>query len=347
MKHWPRLLLIAFVALAGACAHPGSATDVVMEEFMVPAVDPGIQLYVRNKRPQGTTSFSGEKILLYVHGATYPSETAFDLQLNGTSWMDYIARHGYDVYLVDLRGYGRSTRPPEMDLPPEQNAPLVRTTTAVKDVGAAVDFILKRRGVSKINLLGWSWGTTIMGAYTVQNSDKVNKLVLYAPQWIRTTASLVQAGAKVGAYRTVSRDAAKGRWLTGVPEDKKATLIPPGWFEAWVDATFATDPVGSKRTPQVLRAPNGVVQDGLEYWSAGKPLYDPAGIRVPTFLAHAEWDADLPSYMLYAYFAKLTNAPYKRYVEIGEGTHTVIMEKNRMQLFQAVQQFLDEKLKPE
>lgn len=49
--------------------------------------------------------------------------------------------------------------------------------------------------------------------------------------------------------------------------------------------------------------------------------------------------------MLYAYFAKLTNAPYKRYVEIGEGTHTVIMEKNRMQLFQAVQQFLDERQK--
>ncbi len=347
MKRWIRLLTLAFAALLGACAHQKGATDVVMEEFMVPAVDPGIQLYVRNKRPQGMTSFSPDKILLYVHGATYPSETAFDLQLNGMSWMDYIARHGYDVYLVDLRGYGRSTRPAEMDAPPEQNAPLVRTSTAVQDVGAAVDFILKRRGVPKINLLGWSWGTTIMGAYTVQNNDKVNKLVLYAPQWLRTTASLVQTGAKVGAYRTVSKDAAKGRWLTGVPEDKKATLIPPGWFEAWADATFATDPVGSKRTPQVLRAPNGVVLDGLEYWSAGKPLYDPAGIRVPTFLAHAEWDADLPSYMLHAYFAKLTNAPYKRYVEIGEGTHTVIMEKNRLQLFQAVQQFLDEKLKAE
>ena len=32
-------------------------------------------------------------------------------------------------------------------------------------------------------------------------------------------------------------------------------------------------------------------------------------------------------------------------VEIGEGTHTVLMEKNRMQLFQAVQQFLDEDVK--
>jgi len=29
-------------------------------------------------------------------------------------------------------------------------------------------------------------------------------------------------------------------------------------------------------------------------------------------------------------------------VEIGEGTHTVIMEKNRMSLFREVQLFLDE-----
>lgn len=92
----------------------------------------------------------------------------------------------------------------------------------------------------------------------------------------------------------------------------------------------------------VLRAPNGVVQDGREYWNAGKSLYDPGEIGVPTFLVHAEWDAELPSYMLYEYFAKLTNTPCKRYVQIGEGTHFVIMEKNRMQLFQEVQHFLDD-----
>lgn len=327
-------------------ANAASRSNLVMEEFMVPAADAGINLYLRNKHYEGMNTFPAEKILLFVHGSTYPSEAGFDMKLNGLSWMDYIARHGYDVYMVDLRGYGKSTRPPEMDKPAADNEPIVRTETAVKDVGAAVDFILKRRGVSKINLLGWSWGTVIMGWYTAQNNDKVNRLVLYAPKWIRKTASLMDSGSKLGAYRTVSRDAAKTRWLTGVPEDKKADLIPPGWFEAWADAAFATDPVGSKQTPPVLRAPNGTVQDDREFWGAGKAQYDPAGIRVPTFLAHAEWDADLPSYMLYAYFAKLTNVPYKRYVEIGEGTHTIIMEKNRMQLFQAVQQFLDEKLKP-
>ena len=339
-----RLLWVApFLLALGGAALAADARRVAMEEFMVPAVDPGIRLYVRNKHPEGVSEYPADKILLYVHGATYPSETAFDLVLNGMSWMDFIARHGYDVYLVDLRGYGRSTRPPEMEQPAAANPPIVRTETAVKDVGAAVDFILKRRGVQKINLLGWSWGTSIMGWYTAQHNDKVHKLVLYAPQWLRQTASLVTTSGPPTAYRTVTRDAAKARWLTGVPEDKKATLIPAGWFEAWADATFATDPAGGGQT---LRAPNGVVQDGLEFWSAGKPLYDPGAIRVPTFLAHAEWDADLPSYMLHAYFAKLTNAPYKRYVEIGEGTHTVIMEKNRMQLFQAVQQFLDERLAP-
>jgi pimeloyl-ACP methyl ester carboxylesterase len=260
------------------------------------------------------------------------------------SWMDYIAQHGYDVYLVDVRGYGRSTRPPQMDQPADRNEPFGGSATAVKDLSAAVEFIRKRRNVDKINLLGWSWGTTIMGWYTAQNNDKVHKLVLYAPQWIRNTAALTDSGGKIGAYRLVSMDSAKTRWLTGVPEAKKADLIPPGWFEAWAAATIATDPVGSKMSPQMLRAPNGVVQDGRDYWGAGKAVYDPGQIRVPTFLAHAEWDADLPSYMLYAYFDKLTNAPYKRYVQIGEGTHTVIMEKNRMQLFQAVQQFLDERI---
>ena len=325
---------------AGAMAADGPR--LAIEEFMVPSADPGISLYVRNKHPREQSRFSAERILLYVHGATYPSETTFDLKLGGMSWMDYLAQHGYDVYLVDLRGYGKSTRPPEMDKPAAENPPLVRTETALKDVGAAVDFILKRRSVSKINLMGWSWGTTIMGAYTAQNNDKVNRLVLYSPQWLRTTASPADAGSKLGAYRSVTREGAKDRWLAGVAENKKADLIPPGWFDAWADATFATDPIGASQSPPVLRAPNGVLQDSREFWGAGKALYDPAGIRVPTLLVHAEWDADLPSYMLHAYFAKLVSVPYKRYVEIGEGTHSVIMEKNRMQLFQVVQQFLDE-----
>ena len=41
-------------------------------------------------------------------------------------------------------------------------------------------------------------------------------------------------------------------------------------------------------------------------------------------------------------FGKLTHAPSRRLVMIGEGTHTVIMERNRPQLLREVQLFLDE-----
>lgn len=331
---------VGLFLLATAAFAEGPKLEV--ESYLIPAADPGIELYIRNKHPAGVTKFPADKILLYVHGATYPAETAFDLPLNGLSMMDYVAQQGWDVYLVDVRGYGGSTRPPEMDKPAAENGPIVDTPVAVKDVSAAVDHILKKRGVAKINLIGWSWGTAIMGTYTTEHNDHVNRLVLYAPLWIFTTRPLIGGTGPLGAYRTVTKEAAKQRWLNGVAESKKADLIPAGWFEQWADATWQTDPVGAKQTPPVVRAPNGVLQDLRTYWTAGKPQYDPGDIHVPTLIIHAEWDADLPSDQAQAYFSKLTNAPYKRFVELGEGTHSIIMEKNRMQFFHEVMNFLNE-----
>ena len=337
----PAHLLAAAVAAAFATQTSAQAPRVVMEEMTVPS-EPGIEIYVRNKRPADLSAFRPERTVLFVHGATYPAHTSFDLKLDGMSWMDYIAARGYDVYLLDLRGYGRSTRPKEMDEAPEANPPIVRGTAAVKDISAVVDFILARHGIARLNLLGWSWGTTLMATYTTHNPGKVERLVLYAPAWIRTTPSLSRPPGPLGAYRAVAREQAKTRWLTGVPEDKKATLIPPGWFDAWADATFATDPVGAKMNPPVIRAPNGVQQDGDEFFAAGRPYYDPAKITTPTLLVHAEWDRDTPAYMAQTLFPLLVNAPGKRYVQLPEGTHTIMMERNRLMLFEAVQAFLDE-----
>lgn len=335
------LVLGTTVAGTGALAADPNldSTDV-----MIPSGEVGIELFVRNKHPAGVKNFSSERILLYVHGATYPSETAFDLPIEGVSMMDMIAARGFDVYLVDVRGYGRSTRPPEMSQPAAANKPIVSTEIAARDLGAAVDYILKKRGVAKIGVMGWSWGTSIAGMYTSGHNEKVDRLVLYAPQWIRTEppAPVAANAPPLGAYRLVSKDSAKARWLKGVPDEKQAGLIPPGVFEAWADATWATDPEAAKQSPPMLRAPNGVFEDSMKYWSAGKAQYDPGKITVPTLILHAEWDADLPSYLAQNYFAQLKNTPYKRMIELGEGTHTVMMEKNRMQFYRELMGFLDE-----
>ena len=124
----------------------------------------------------------------------------------------------------------------------------------------------------------------------------------------------------------------------GAPENRKNELMPTSWFEAWSAAVLATDPLGSMKQPPVLRSPAGVAQDNRDYWEAGKPYYDPAKIKAPTLVIAAEWDYRVPDAQ--ALF-KVLNSPGKQLVQIGEGTHVVMLEKNRKQLFQEVQFFLD------
>jgi pimeloyl-ACP methyl ester carboxylesterase len=335
-----RILVAAFAAaLCATTAAEAQGVKVASEDLFVPHGD-GVRIFVRNKRPEGVTNFEADRIIVMMHGATYPG-TSFDLPVAGKSWMDYIAERGFDVYALDLPGYGRSTRPAPMDAPADQNPPFMGTTEAMKALGTVVDHVLKRRSAASLNLIGWSWGTTIAAAYTADNGTKVGRLALYAPVWLRTTPSLVQVQGKVGAYRTVSREAALGRWLTGVPEEKKAGLIPTGWYDMWADATFATDPAGGGKT---LRAPNGVVQDGLDYWGATPPkaFYSPEKITAPVLLVLGEWDRDTPPYMAQALYPLLVNAAWKRHVVLSEGTHTILLERNRMLLLRTVQQFLEE-----
>jgi len=135
------LLVAAAVAAFTTSASAQNGARVVMQEAMVPSSDPGIQIYVRNKRPAAMTSFRPERTVVFVHGATYPAHTAFDLKLDGMSWMDYIAQRGYDVYMLDLRGYAKSSRPREMSEPAASNTPIVRgdvaAVKAATDAGAA------------------------------------------------------------------------------------------------------------------------------------------------------------------------------------------------------------------
>jgi pimeloyl-ACP methyl ester carboxylesterase len=329
--------LLVSLALAGCVSVPTGSGGVVSETFMIPALDPGIQLHVRNKYPAGGERFGPERIVLVVHGATFPSETTFDIDLPGGAWMDFLARRGFDAYCVDVRGYGRSTRPGVMEQPPQANPPFADTREAIRDISSAVEFILKRRGASGINLIGWSWGTTTMAGYAATNPAKVMKLVLYAPVWFPIKVPPVE-----GAYRISTRESARGFATAGIPKQRVQEISPPDWYDKWWAANLATDAVGASRTPPVVRSPNGVMKDLNEFWSAGKPTYDPAAIRAPTMLVVGEWDAITPPVLAQELFKQLTGAKQRRLVVLSEGSHLMAVEKNRMHLIREVQHFLEE-----
>ena len=188
----------------------------------------------------------------------------------GMSWMEYIAARGYDVYLLDLRGYGKSTRPKEMSEEAEAQP---------------ADRARRHRGE------GHRHGGRLRARAPQHPARQPDRLVVGhdadgdlhdAEHRQGRAAGALRAGRGSAPRRRWCRPAparsppiarcratqALGRWLTGVPEDKKAALIPAGWFDAWADATWATDPEGAKTNPPVLRAPNGVMQDSAEFWSA-------------------------------------------------------------------------------
>jgi pimeloyl-ACP methyl ester carboxylesterase len=77
-------------------------------------------IYVREVVRADTALRSGtlaNRVVLFVHGAGTPAEVSFDVPYQDYSWMEYLARAGFDTFAMDTTGYGRSHRPAAMNDP--------------------------------------------------------------------------------------------------------------------------------------------------------------------------------------------------------------------------------------
>ncbi len=321
-------------------------SGLVREHFHIPSDTPGIRLHIRNIRP-AKLSIRPESTIVMVHGATYSSGSLYDVPLGGTSFMEFLADEGFDVFAVDVRGYGLSSRPSELEADARLNPPLVKTETGLRDLSSAVDFVLALRGLDRLNIFGMSWGGTLAGAYASLNHDVTLKLAVVAPQWLSDIPVPLDPGGHLDAYRLVPVADARKRWLDAVPPDARAGLIPEGWFEQWAEASLAEDPWSGGKAPGRLRATNGPIQDVRDYWRAGKPFYRPSDIVSPVLLVHGEWDRDVPIDLALAYFQQLSGAKHRRWLEVGEATHMLLLEKNRLIAYRAISSFFSENFSAE
>src|SRR5260370_10133576 len=86
-------------------------TDYLVPDISTVAANSGkrVELFVREKvgsRPRGKGP-----VVLMIGGATVSVAPSFDLQFENYSWMEYLATAGFDVFAMDLTGYGLSPRP--------------------------------------------------------------------------------------------------------------------------------------------------------------------------------------------------------------------------------------------
>jgi pimeloyl-ACP methyl ester carboxylesterase len=261
----------------------------------------GLKLYVWEKY---VGNLAGKLVVVLAHGSATAGRESFDLQVPGKpsySLMDVLAREGFDVFALDTRGFGRSTRPEGH----------MTTQEASEDLNAVVDAILKLRGSQQVHLLGWSWGTQYSGMFVMAQPAKVARYVSYAQMHVNSP-DLAKRRPRLEAFR-------KTPYVT-IPEagwkPRFASMTPAAANEPAVVDAFA------KAAVQVeVRTPTGPQLDMVTIM----PMLNPRLMPVPTMLIHGEYDdvADLDG--LLPFFQQLPN-PYKRYVVIPNVGHMMHLQ---------------------
>jgi pimeloyl-ACP methyl ester carboxylesterase len=342
------LLALAALALSLPAA---AAPKINSRDYHIDAVDPGIKLFVREKMAEGARA-TEDNVVLFVHGATFPSTPDFDLQFKDYSWADWMVNHGYVVYMFDKRNYGFSTREKAMEEPPAANKPVSRSYLVIRDIGAVVDHIRAKNKIARVTLIGWSWGAMTAGYYTSLWPEKVRKLVLYAPLYENPLHTNLGAGSGLqnkrvpwefnyglGAYRLGSGEANNKRWDGEIPIEDKNQYRDPAVQEAFNKAALATDPTSNTRNPPALRAPNGVLEDSF-YQATGRRMWNAANITVPTLVIAGEDDTWSFPQDREGLMRDLINAPQKKHVTIPKATHFILFETQRFRFFDEVDSFL-------
>ncbi len=346
--------------LPSALAQPTSGEDsqqILTVDHYVPNVSIAptlagqtVQLYVRERVKPATIQRGvppDDRVVLFVHGAGTPAEVAFDVPYKDYSWMAYLAAAGFDVFSVDMTGYGRSTRPNVMNdvcnLSAEQQRALGRveckashasqlTTIASDwdDIDAVVDYILQLRDTPRVSLVAWSLGGPRAGGYASRNPSKVAKLVLLAPAYRRESPqNPPQPSPAVGvAFNAQSHADFTANWDRQVG---CANQYEPGAAAAVWGEMLKSDPVGASWGQGVRRAPNTTV------WGFGKAAVE--RMRTPTLMVAGIHDKQVPPERVHDYFEDL-GAENKVLLDLGCSSHNAMWETQHLVLFRASLEWL-------
>ncbi|HYI97083.1 MAG TPA: alpha/beta hydrolase [Bryobacteraceae bacterium] len=301
------------------------------------------QIYVREVVRAGIGlrgSVAPDRVILFVHGAGTPGEVAFDVRYQDYSWMAHLANAGFDVFAMDMTGYGRSTRPDPMNDPcnltkeqqtqflsapcsPDKAQSVTTPESDWNDIGAVVDHLRKLRGVERVGLVGWSLGGPRAGGYAAQDPDKVSRLLLFSPAYRRSSSTPRQQPATRAAMNTQSRADFDANWdrQLGCPDQYDPLAREAVWSEM-----MAADPVGASWGSGVRRAPNV----GFSGWDSSVV----AKMQIPALFVAPVHDVQATPKTIVELMADY-GAKDKILLDLACASHNALWERNHLLLFRA------------
>jgi pimeloyl-ACP methyl ester carboxylesterase len=304
-----------------------------------------VSLFMRERRgaPLGPA-------VLLVHGRSAAAVPSFDLQYRDYSWMVHLADAGFDVFAVDLQGYGSSSRPGIMDEPCNTSAdnqakylvpsPLPAPcppryphsfgsfATDWDEIDTVVEFIrsLRSNRALKVNLVGWSRGGMRVIGYAALRPNNVERVVALAPTRFPPVANVPSYPMNMTDKRDFFVD-----WDRQIDSKNCPQQVDPSIRQALWDSTIALDKLGNGwGTSGVRRSP--------AFTAAGWTPDLPGRVQAPTLVIRGALDDQAPEQATRALYDALGGP--KAYVTVSCGSHELVYEKQHTKLLQASAEWL-------
>jgi pimeloyl-ACP methyl ester carboxylesterase len=311
-------------------------SDVARRDFKVQTTD-GINVAIRQVTPSGRPT--GTVPIVLLHGTRVPGISEYDLPVPGGSLAADLALAGHTSLILDARGFGRSDRPPEMELPPQASKPYARCMDIVRDVDAAVTAAPKHAN-GKVALMGWGLGATIMLIYAALWPEKISHVILYNVLYGGGTSHARYRDhpledpnhpgrfntAHYGGYSYNRPDMLLQKWDETIPIADKGEWRDPAVAKAFAQALIDGDPTATTRSPPSYRSPNGMLEDSF-YIGKGHKLVDACLVQAKILIIRPGLDYFSRADDIAALQNDLVNAEHLELYEPPNTTHFVILDR--------------------
>jgi alpha-beta hydrolase superfamily lysophospholipase len=248
--------------------------------------------------------------ILLLHGRTWSSLPNFDLQVPGErrSFMDALANAGFDVFALDMRGYGATPRDATGWLTPDR---------AVADVAGVIGWMQQRTPAPQrlpIYLFGLSRGAMVAAMTAQQKPETLAGVVLLGFGFDPDVQSPATAGSARPERLANTADAAASDFMT---KDAYTSAT----VTAFVRAALRADPV-------------------LADWRDDNQFnaFKPAQMQVPALLVHGARDPQAPMPIETKLFTRF-GTPDKWWVILPGADHAAHLEKSSVELVRAIVSF--------
>ncbi|VFR57243.1 alpha/beta hydrolase fold [plant metagenome] len=318
---------IGGAALLGLFLALPARAEIIERDFTVISED-GMNIFVRELRDTRASSDRGP--MLMVNGGRSGVLASWHVDAPGASAAQEIAKAGHRVYLMDVRGFGRSAFPQEMQ--GERGGPVaVRSNEAVRDIDAVVSDIRRRHpGDERLSAIGWATGSQWLGHYASLNPERISHLIYYnaayggpAGGWsLQKEFGDPQQPAELdrsrhGAYRLATADNLAGRW--------RSEGINEAFLARYVQLSMEGDATANTRQPPSFRFPSGPTADTLKMVN-GRQIFDASFIRAHVLILRSEHDFWSRPIDIATLEAHLASAASVAVFEISGASHYVHLQ---------------------